>query len=519
MSRGCANGLTPQSGLEATRHPGRLLRGMSLMLSQLGDIRKFRGPKQLRMVVRSSQRLREFILNNLERFDLISFDVFDTLLERRLEPPDLVKEQSAAFLSKYLQSLGVQLNRDEIVARRNTIENRLRRLAVEQGFDAECSLAELAEKLVADCAGATISACLETQIAAEFVRHELESERQTLSPHPEMAALFAELLRNNKRVILSSDMCLAADQIRSLLSANGLPVGDVPLYVSGDLKVCKGTGRLYRHWIESEGVDPGRAIHIGDNAECDFVAALSVGLSAIHFAPPASQTRKQRLLKLHHRAAGNDFSKGKYSLALCEQVGSHPLQNDFFFRYGSQFLGPVFAVTMHRLVEQVREYGIQQLLFAAREGFIFKKIYEQFAQGMLPHERRPDTVYAYFSRHSTALASVQRLSLREVERCAVKPKRGGLAEVLSAYGLPQEPFAAIAAEHGLGMDEPIRRTDEPRLVKFLSDHRVQSAVGAASALGGGKTRSLSRPMRILGAEPESRARRRGLGGQHPVQSH
>ena len=72
-----------------------------------------------------------------------------------------------------------------------------------------------------------------------------------------MAALFAELLRRNKRIILSSDMYLAADQIRSLLSANGLPVGDVPLYVSGDLKVCKGTGRLYRHWIESEGVDPG----------------------------------------------------------------------------------------------------------------------------------------------------------------------------------------------------------------------------------------------------------------------
>ena len=153
---------------------------MSRTLSQLRDIRKFRGPKQLRIVVRSSQRLREVILNNLERFDLISFDVFDTLLERRLEPPELVKEQSAAFLSKYLQSLGILLNRDEIVARRNTIETKLRRLAAEQGFDAECSLAELAEKLVAECAGATSSACLETQIAAEFVRHEIESERQAL---------------------------------------------------------------------------------------------------------------------------------------------------------------------------------------------------------------------------------------------------------------------------------------------------------------------------------------------------
>ena len=80
--------------------------------------------------------------------------------------------------------------------------------------------------------------------------------------------------------------------------------------------------------------------------------------------------------KLHHMAAADDLSKGKYALALCEQMKSHTLQNDFFFRYGSQFLGPVFAVAMHRLVEQVRQYGMQQLLFMAREGFIFKKIYE-----------------------------------------------------------------------------------------------------------------------------------------------
>jgi predicted HAD superfamily hydrolase len=428
------------------------------------------------MIIRSAAVLREFLLNNLDRFDVISFDVFDTLLKRRIEPPDLVKEQSAAFLSQYLQTLGIPLTPEDILARRKAIETQLRSQAVEEGFDAECLFAKLAEKLIDDCTAAAASAQLKKRIADTFVRQELESERQALCPHPEMAGLFSELLQKNKRVILSSDMYLSADQIRGLLSVNGLPVRDTPLYVSGELKLCKGTGRLFRHWIESENVDPRRAIHIGDNAECDFAAALSAGLNAIHFSDPASQTRRGRLLKLHHAAAGNDLSKGKYALALCEQMGSHPLRDDFFFRYGSQFLGPIFAVAMHRLVEQVSQYGINQLLFTAREGFIFKKIYERFVQSLIPHAQRPDTVYAYFSRHSTALASVQRLSPREVQRCMLKTKRGGLARVLSAYGLPQEPFAAIAAEYGIAMDDPIHRTDEPRLVKFLSDGRVQSAV-------------------------------------------
>jgi predicted HAD superfamily hydrolase len=446
------------------------------LFSQLHRVKKLRGPRQIRMVIRSPARLRGFLLDNLDRFDVISFDVFDTLLERRIEPPDLVKEQSAAFLSKFLPAYDILLDPDDILARRKTIETRLRRLAVEEGFDAECEFAVLAEELIADCTAATASADIKKEIVDAFVRQELQLEQQALAPNPEMAGLFKELLRKNKRVILSSDMYLSADQIRNLLSANGLPAHDVPLYVSSELKVCKGTGRLFRRWIESEHVDPHRAIHIGDNAECDYIAALAVGLSAIHFADPASQGRRERLLKLHHTAASSDIAKGKYALALCENFKSHPLNGNFFFRYGSQFLGPVFAVAMHRLVEQVREYGIHQLLFAAREGFVFKNIYERFAQSLIPHAQRPNTVYAYFSRQSTALASVQRLSPREVQRGVQKMKQGGLAKVLSLHGLPQEPFATIAAEYGISLNDPIGRTDEPRLSKFLSDSRVQSAV-------------------------------------------
>ncbi|MGA2062832.1 MAG: hypothetical protein ABSG67_20355, partial [Thermoguttaceae bacterium] len=90
------------------------------------------------MIIRSAAVLREFLLNNLDRFDVISFDVFDTLLKRRIEPPDLVKEQSAAFLSQYLQTLGIPLTPEDILARRKAIETQLRSQAVEEGFDAEC---------------------------------------------------------------------------------------------------------------------------------------------------------------------------------------------------------------------------------------------------------------------------------------------------------------------------------------------------------------------------------------------
>jgi predicted HAD superfamily hydrolase len=428
------------------------------------------------MVVRTPARLRKFLLDNLDRFDVISFDVFDTLLERRVEPPDVVKERSAAFLSELLRGFDIRLGPEDVLGRRQAIEGRLRRLSVEQGFDAECEFTILAGELIADCVQSSLPEQTKKEITETFVRREMQLEQQALVPEHEMARLFKELLQKHRRVILCSDMYLSADQIRILLSANGLPAQGVPLYVSGELKVCKGTGRLFRHWIESEKVDPRRAVHVGDNAECDYVAALSAGLNAIHFACPASRARREKLLKLRHAADFSDVAKGRYALALCEHNNNHPLSGDFFFDYGARFLGPVFAVAMHRLVEQVSEYGIQQLLFAAREGFIFKKIYELFGQSLIPYSRRPGTVYAYFSRHSTALASVQRLSPREVQRSAEKNKHGGLAKALSLHGLPREPFAAIAADYGISLDEPIRGIEGPRLTKFLSDNRVQSAV-------------------------------------------
>ena len=216
MSWGCSTRQISHPAGEVNSPGHTALHRIIGILPHFQRTKKFSGPKQVRMSIRSPAGLREFLLNNLDRFDVISFDVFDTLLKRRIEPPDLVKEQSAAFLSNYLQTLGIALKPDDILARRKAIETRLRRQAVKEGFDAECLFADLAEELIDDCMAAMASAQIKKQIVDTFVRQELESERESLYPHSEMAGLFSELLRKNKRGILSSDMYLSADQIRGL---------------------------------------------------------------------------------------------------------------------------------------------------------------------------------------------------------------------------------------------------------------------------------------------------------------
>ena len=416
------------------------------------------------------------LLKHLDRFDVISLDIFDTLLERRVHPPELVKDASSAWVSQRLRATGVVVETAEVQNLRDAEEARLRRESLDTGGDAECEFARLVEALVDRCAGEALSDPLKRELAREIIEHELQLERQVLAPHPEMSRLYHELLARGKRVILCSDMYLSSEQIRRLLGENGIETAGVPIYISGECKLGKGSGRLFRHWLEQEAVEPGRAVHVGDRVTADFTAPLRVGLSAIHVADPDSRRRRRRLASLHHRAGRNDYYKGAYVLALCDSLKRRPPRDDFFYQYGRQFLGPVFTVFVHRLVEKVRQYGIGQLLFVAREGFLLKKIYERF-EGRLPEQGAwPAARYAYLSRHSTALAGVHRFSHREIEIGAYRMRGGGLADVLQTYGLPQEPLASIAAEYGIALDVPITPADEPRLTQFLTDGRVQAAV-------------------------------------------
>jgi FMN phosphatase YigB (HAD superfamily) len=420
-------------------------------------------------------KVRAELLKHLDRFDAISLDVFDTLLQRRIHPPELVQEASSAFVSARLRAAGVWVDAAEVQHVRKVEEARLRRESLDAGGDAECEFAPLIRATVDRCAGEALFDQVKQDLTCEVIEHELQLEREVLAPHPEMTRLYRELLARGKRVILCSDMYLSSEHIRRLLDENGIETAGVPIYVSGECKLGKGSGRLFRHWLERESIDAARAVHIGDRMGADFTAPLSVGLNAIHLADPDSRGRRRRLTSLHRRAAQNDYYKGAYVLALCDSLKRRPPRDDFFYQYGRQFLGPVFTVFVHRLVEKVRQYDIGQLLFVAREGFLLKKIHERFEARMPEQGPWPAARYAFLSRHSTALASVHHLSHREIEMGAYRV-RGGLADVLQTYGLPQEPLASIAAEYGIGLDAPITPADEPQLTQFLTDSRVQAAV-------------------------------------------
>ena len=151
---------------------------------------------------------------------------------------------------------------------------------------------------------------------------------------------------------------------------------------------------------------------------------------------------------------------------------------DFLYRYGYEFLGMAYSTYVHSVIEKIDQFGIDHVMFVAREGYLFQKIYE-ILKGYVPDAIAPQvtTHYAYLSRVSTFLPSVSHLSTRELVLTTDKPGQLGLWSTLKTLGLPPEEFEPYARSHGINLKEPTQDYwNDQRLLNFFSDTGVQAIV-------------------------------------------
>lgn len=168
--------------------------------------------------------------------------------------------------------------------------------------------------------------------------------------------------------------------------------------------------------------------------------------------------------------------------------GAYPYQPDFLYRYGYEFLGMAYCTYVHRVVEKIKQFEIDHVLFVAREGYLFQKIYDllskqiqidQRATGYQPNGKTVTTHYAYLSESSTFLASVAHLSTRELVMTADELGRSTLWRTFDSLGIPPDEFEMLAEMYGVDMRSHIDDYwNHQPLLSFLSDSTVQSKVKA-----------------------------------------
>ena len=114
--------------------------------------------------------------------------------------------------------------------------------------------------------------------AKEFAT--VQVELQYCKANPYLKQIFDMLVEQQKTIIIVSDMYLPHDMMKRLLEHCGYCKYE-KLYVSCDYGYGKNTKGLYQHVLQDY---PGKGIvHIGDNAQADVNCAKECGIEAIHY--------------------------------------------------------------------------------------------------------------------------------------------------------------------------------------------------------------------------------------------
>lgn len=319
----------------------------------------------------------------LQGYDIITFDVFDTLISRCvLSPVDVFAVVEAEAKQKY--GLTREFARD-------------RRMAEQTAYKkyGEAACFQQIYEILRDEYGYTDGQCHDL-MALEF-----ETELRLTIPREAVRGMVHRLLDAGKRILLCSDMYLNSNHIRKLLTRCGYPE-DLELWVSCEKGATKHSGKLWDMLFAYLPPDK-KIIHIGDNADADVLSLRQKGREALLIDSGLQRFQASALYPYLSEymtgAIGNSLVLGYLVNRAC--FNSPFTDTALDGSVTSVWGGAAFSCFMDFLVKNRND---SQLLFVTREGFFLRPLYERYCT-KLGVEPQCNALF-YASRAAATAASV-----------------------------------------------------------------------------------------------------------------
>ena len=198
---------------------------------------------------------KEEFLQIAERFDTVSFDVFDTLVFRKTGTPTDV-----------FKLIEAETGKAGFAKRRELAERHAREEKFKISGSYEVTIEEIyrSPQLRSD----------------ELIDDEIKKETDVCYANPFMHEIYKQLRKSNKRIIAISDMYLRKEQINKILTSCGYEHFD-NIYVSSEYGISKSNGKLF---IAAKSDNHGKLIHIGDNYIADVIMGKNKGIKTVYYS-------------------------------------------------------------------------------------------------------------------------------------------------------------------------------------------------------------------------------------------
>lgn len=367
----------------------------------------------------------------IDKYSVISFDLFDTLIKRDCcQPIEVFRILEKKVDSVYhVQSQFTQMR-----------------------INAERKTAELST--AGDITLAEIYANLELPVGKDAIKDiqqwEQDCECALCQWNPPLKTIYEYCCQKKKKIIIITDMYLPKICIERIL--NKLHIRYDSLFVSSEERKRKSQGSLFRYALETLGLHYAEVLHIGDNWRSDYIMPKTMGIDAVHI----SRNTRTNLI-INKKAYRDNLQYAN----LCDFISNHSIMHSWnveednlmnqFSQVGYETEGPVLYGFTKWLAKKLKEDKIDKVFFLARDGQIMRKAYDKLSSDSILDI--PDE-YMYVSRQSLNIPSFWMTSnLSEFELRFGWPWRITITSFLKRVGLNPDHYINYFKQAGFDLEK------------------------------------------------------------------
>ena len=318
----------------------------------------------------------EELKKRILEYDVISFDVYDTIWQR------ILYGNKCAF--EYLDQI---VTFDYLAVRNQAVAACEENASIDEIYEHIMSISGISKNLSDD-----------------LKAKEIEFESVAIRPRREIIQILKDLTvnPNKKEIYLISDMYLPVEFFVRQLEKYEICIPSERIWISGEKKLNKKSGSIWKAFQEK--IVKGRnAIHIGDDRVGD------IEMPRMFYIDVYPIPGKDELLSSSSLSEIVPKVTSLFTELITGLIANRLFENPFSLNhtkgkvvindrktFGYVVFGPIILTFLLWLLQECKEKEIENIYFFARDGFFLIDDYQELCSAI--REKKPKATYLYTSR-------------------------------------------------------------------------------------------------------------------------
>ena len=377
--------------------------------------------------------LDEKIKKIIDKFEYVSFDIFDTLIKRNIYKPaslfKIVERKYNLECSKKSHNWSEIRIASEKEARRQTKKEEI---TIDEIYDIIKKYHVNIDKLK---------------------KIEIDTEVELCEINEQFIEVYRYCREQKKKIIIISDMYLDKNTIEKILKKNMIDYHK--LFLSSEILKTKRTGAIYKYVLEKLNIRNKELLHFGDNKKSDYQIPTKLGIKSI-------LVKEAKNIEYYNK---KDLRKqDEFDYKCLESFINNKIKKErnYYWKCGYETFGPLLYGYVKWLSEDFDKNHYRNIYFLSRDGYIMKKAFDII-------KPKNESLYFYASRRALLVPTLWMCrNFKEILNRMHLPKEITINALLKKWGLEPNSYKEILEKYNYRLEEKIdiRKYQEKELEFF-----------------------------------------------------